>query len=52
MQLTERHLCDRATHNQSNWYFVQPTLSGTAGVIIGLAFAKRGLPFANFLGWI
>ena len=45
MQLTDLQLSDRATHNQSNWYFVQPTLSGTAGAIVGFAIA-------NFLGWI
>jgi hypothetical protein len=26
--------------NKSNWYFVQPTLSGTVGIIIGLAIAS------------
>lgn len=31
--------------NQSNWYFIQPTLSGTAGVIIGLVIAYS-------LGWV
>jgi hypothetical protein len=45
MQLTEHQLSDRSTYNQSNWYFVQPTLSGTVGVIIGFAIA-------NYLGWI
>jgi hypothetical protein len=30
---------------KSDWYFVPPTIGGTAGIVIGLAIA-------NFLGWI
>jgi hypothetical protein len=30
---------------KSDWYFVTPSLSGAAGIAIGLAIA-------NFLGWI
>jgi hypothetical protein len=30
---------------KSDWYFIPTTLSGTAGIIIGLAIA-------NFLGWV
>jgi hypothetical protein len=45
MQLTNRAKVYTATLNQSDWYFIQPTLSGTAGVIIGLVIA-------NFLGWV
>jgi hypothetical protein len=45
MQLTNYVKANATTLNQSNWYFVQPTISGTAGVIIGLVIA-------NFLGWV
>jgi hypothetical protein len=45
MQVTNHTPVYAATLNQSNWYFVQPTLSGTAGVIIGLVIAYS-------LGWV
>ncbi|NJM86995.1 MAG: hypothetical protein HC847_07185 [Hydrococcus sp. RU_2_2] len=45
MQLTNRANAKSIAFNQSDWYFIQPTLSGIAGVIIGLVVA-------NFLGWV
>jgi hypothetical protein len=45
MQPTHRAQTHATPPHKSDWYFIPTTLSGTAGVIIGLAIAYN-------LGWV